>query len=164
MKKLNNKGFTLIELLAVIVVLAIIMVVTIPTVLNAMDKAKENQLQNAADSVEEWFEKQYELAAMGDFAGGADQTLQAWITTAYGSDKNYTSLSTQKSFGTSDQAKTLLKVAGISNADKSIDLANSSVQYNETTHKMCIKLRAKSGGSFYNSTDSTKNNKNSSGC
>ena len=72
MKKLNRKGFTLIELLAIIVILAIIMVVTIPTVLNSMSNAKESQLQNAANSVAEWFEKQYSLEKLGSVAGGAD--------------------------------------------------------------------------------------------
>lgn len=65
MKKLNRKGFTLIELLAVIVILAVVLVVTIPSVISSMNKAKESQLQNAADTATEWFTKQYELATLG---------------------------------------------------------------------------------------------------
>lgn len=42
MKKLNKKGFTLVELLAVIVVLALIMVLTVPSVLTAMNSARQS--------------------------------------------------------------------------------------------------------------------------
>lgn len=65
MKKLNRKGFTLIELLAIIVILAIIMVVTIPTVLSTMGNATSEMLQNSANSVAEWVEKEYSLALIG---------------------------------------------------------------------------------------------------
>lgn len=65
MKKLNRKGFTLIELLAVVVILAVILVVTIPSVLTSMDTAKTQQLKNAANSVQEWEQKQYEIATYG---------------------------------------------------------------------------------------------------
>jgi len=55
---LGNKGFTLIELLAVIVILAIVMVVTIPSVLTALNGAKNSQLQNATDSISKWLTRQ----------------------------------------------------------------------------------------------------------
>ena len=66
MKKLNRKGFTLIELLAVIVVLAIVLVVTIPSVISSMNSAKEKQLTNAVGTVTEWFQKNYDIAKVGD--------------------------------------------------------------------------------------------------
>ena len=65
MKRLNNKGFTLIELLAVIVILAIIMVVTIPTVLSSMDNARKSTLQNSANTIAEWVEKESALFELG---------------------------------------------------------------------------------------------------
>ncbi len=40
----TKRGFTLIELLAVIVVIALIMVITIPNVLETMDRAKKQSL------------------------------------------------------------------------------------------------------------------------
>ena len=159
MKKLNNKGFTLIELLAIIVILAIIMVVTIPTVLSSMNKARENQLQNAANSVAEWLSKQYELSALGTIAGGADGTFTTWLGAS-----SYTTLSTAKNFGDTAEAKNMLNAAGISDAGTNFDLANSSAQYMTTTGRFCVILKAKDGGSFYNPSDPDANTKKSSGC
>ena len=76
MRKINRKGFTLIELLAVIVILAIVMVVTIPSVLRAMASAREKQFQNAADTVADWLNKQYELARMDS----ADVAYTNWLS------------------------------------------------------------------------------------
>ena len=42
MKRLNKKGFTLVELLAVIVILALIMVLTVPTILDQMNSARQS--------------------------------------------------------------------------------------------------------------------------
>ena len=61
MKKLNKKGFTLIELLAVIVILAVVMVVTIPSVLNSMGSARQEQFKNAVLSIQEYVQKNYDL-------------------------------------------------------------------------------------------------------
>lgn len=72
MKKLNRKGFTLIELLAVIVVLAIIIVVTIPSVISSMNSAKTSQLKNAAGTVQEWLQKNYDIATVGGGVGTPD--------------------------------------------------------------------------------------------
>ena len=164
MKKLNRKGFTLIELLAIIVILAIIMVVTIPTVLTSMNNARANQLQNAVDSVSEWFTKQYELASMGSFAGGPD----AAFTTFVGST-GFTSIndSTKKK----DLTVAVLEAAGIANAEENIDITSgkSYVYYNTAKKKMCVQLTAKSTGSFYvNGGDSTNDKEDnvdqSSGC
>ena len=44
----NKKGFTLIELLAVIVILAIIALITIPIVLNILEKARKGSFQDSA--------------------------------------------------------------------------------------------------------------------
>ena len=131
MKKLNRKGFTLIELLAIIVILAIIMVVTIPTVLTSMNNARANQLQNAVDSVSEWFTKQYELASMGEFAGGPDKAFDNFL----GAGATFTSIndSTKKKDLTVD----VLEAAGIANAEENIDITSgkSYVYYNTTIKK-----------------------------
>lgn len=60
MKKLNRKGFTLIELLAVVVILAVILVVTIPSVLDTMDEARQKSLDDVAAIIQDYAQKQYE--------------------------------------------------------------------------------------------------------
>lgn len=155
MKKLNRKGFTLIELLAVIVILAIVLVVTIPSVLTTMNDARDKNLQNAADTVAEWFTKQYELAVLGSDLGSGN--VSTVYTTFIG---NNGLTATQKLL-----TKEVVVAAGIAEADTNLDLTgtNSTVSLNGT--KICVKLTAKSGGSFYNN-DTTKydNCKVSSGC
>lgn len=153
MKKLNRKGFTLIELLAVIVVLAIILVVTIPSVLSTMTEARHRSLQNAADTTAEWFTKQYELNVLGADLGSG--TVDAAFNTFVGTKDLSTALTLDA---------TVLEAAGISDADTNIDVANSTVQLSGN-NKFCVKLTAKSGGSFYDNTSgSTKNSVSSSGC
>ncbi len=139
MKKLNRKGFTLIELLAVIVILAIVLVVTIPSVLSTMNDARDKNLQNAADTVAEWFTKQYELAVLGSDLGSGN------VSAAY---TTFGLTATQKPL-----TKDVLIAAGIADADSNLDLTKSIVVLNGT--KVCVKLTARSGGSFYNN-DTTK--------
>jgi prepilin-type N-terminal cleavage/methylation domain-containing protein len=163
--KLNRKGFTLIELLAVIVILAIVMTVTIPSVLSSMNKARSNQLQNAADSVSEWFTKQYELAAMGDFAGSSDAAFNTFLGTL-GTGSTFESLNSSTSIKTKVLTTAVLNASGISNSDKIIDLGTgkSYVYYNTSINKMCVVLFAKSGGSYYVNTSGASNKACSSGC
>lgn len=171
--KLNKKGFTLIELLAVIVILAIIMVVTIPTVLNTMSKARTNQLQNAADSVSEWFAKQYELAAMGNFAGGAEASFNTFVNNLSCTETNGTKScnGTYQTLNGKSAAHKLdsvvLTAGGVSNAEANIDLgqnAESYVYYNTSNGRMCVVLTAKDGGSFYVNASDGVNKVCSSGC
>jgi len=122
MKKLNRKGFTLIELLAIIVILAIIMVVTIPTVLNSMNTARGSQLQNATDSVAEWFTKQYELASMGNLTGGADAAFSTFV-----GDSGFTSIKGADSKKVLTTA--VLEAAGIADASNNIDVSDVSKSY-----------------------------------
>lgn len=133
MKKLNRKGFTLIELLAVIVILAVVLVVTIPSVISSMNKAKESQLQNAADTATEWFTKQYELATLGSSVVGDP-------------DATYTSFG-----GVTTTSKTLtadvLKAAGITNTEGLIN-TDSTVTLT-SAGKVCVELKAESTSSFY---------------
>ena len=147
MKKLNRKGFTLIELLAVIVILAVVLVVTIPSVITATNDARKKNLQNAANTVEEWFTKQYELATLGAGVGGGPSTE---YTTLVGST------------GLTETAKNLdaavLKAAGITNPTG----LTGSVRVNGS--KICVILTATDGSQFYNASDTTKNTATGSGC
>lgn len=131
MKKLNRKGFTLIELLAVIVILAVVLVVTIPSVISSMNKAKESQLQNAADTATEWFTKQYELATLGTVAGDP--------APAY---KTFGGVTTTSKLLTAD----VLKAAGITNTEGLIN--DGSTVILTVAGKVCVKLRAESGPFF----------------
>ncbi len=60
MKKLNKKGFTLVELLAVIVVLALIMILTVPTVLDQMNSARQSSFLLYAGKMIEAAQAKYE--------------------------------------------------------------------------------------------------------
>lgn len=144
MKKLNRKGFTLIELLAVIVILAVVLVVTIPSVISSMNKAKESQLQNAADTATEWFTKQYELATLGTVAGDPDP--------AYTSFDGVTTIS-------KPLTAEVLKAAGVTDTE---GLINTGSTVNLTdAGKVCVKLEAKSGPFF---VSSGTNKVSGSGC
>ena len=131
MKKLNRKGFTLIELLAVIVILAVVLVVTIPSVISSMNKAKESQLQNAADTATEWFTKQYELATLGTVAGDP--------APAY---KTFGGVTTTSKLLTAE----VLKAAGITDTEGLIN--DGSTVILTAAGKVCVKLRAESGPFF----------------
>ena len=157
MKKLNRKGFTLIELLAVIVVLAIVLVVTIPSVISSMNSAKQKSLQNAADSVQEWFQKNYEIANIGGDVGTPD--------TAYSTFMDGKTFAANTAIAlTSD----VVVAAGISNAGDNLIFATSgttsTVYLDGTTNKLCVTLVAKSGGNFYNTASGAETTLSSSGC
>lgn len=126
-----KKGFTLIELLAVIVILAVVLVVTIPSVIESMNKAKESQLKNSANTVTEWFTKQYELATLGTVAGDPDP--------AYGTFGGVTTTSKRL-----DAA--VLKAAGITNTEGLIN--DGSTVILTAAGKVCVKLKAESGPFF----------------
>ena len=79
MKKLNRKGFTLIELLAVIVILAVVLVVTIPSILNSMDTARQKQLENVVATIESMVNKQYELCLLKDTTLQGGQYKSTWF-------------------------------------------------------------------------------------
>ena len=59
MKKLNKKGFTLVELLAVIVILSVLMLIALPSVINIMNKARDDAFKDEALSFISAAETQY---------------------------------------------------------------------------------------------------------
>ena len=129
MKKLNRKGFTLIELLAVIVILAVVLVVTIPSVISSMNKAKESQLQNAADTATEWFTKQYELATLGTVDPDPAYKTFGGVTTT-------SKLLTPE----------VLKAAGVTDTEGLINTGSTVIL--TAAGKVCVKLKAESGPFF----------------
>ncbi len=147
MKKLNRKGFTLIELLAVIVILAIVLVVTIPSVIRSMDKARDSQLQNATDSVAEWFQKQYELQELSSVSGGAEAAYTTFMT-----GKNWILNGTIQEINLSGaDGDAVLKAAGIGGG--SADVTGKVYLKDTTSKKVCVKL------SPYTSNDTNPNPK-----
>lgn len=150
MKKLNRKGFTLIELLAVIVILAIVLVVTIPSVLRSISGAREQSLENAANSVADWLTRQSELSELAG-TGVTTDTV----------DTNYTSLvgasgwaaATEKSKGVT-LSDALLKAAGFGGGT-----TDATGKAWKSGNKICVELTATSTGRLQNAGSKT-----SAGC
>ena len=165
MKKLNRKGFTLIELLAVIVILAIVMVVTIPSVINAMNSARSGQLKNAADTVADWFSKNYELnnysGALGStVTNPADTNYTTFVASNPWTDNSGTAKTVSLCTGTAGSTTCdIITKAGITDADKNIESGYAKLVGN----KICVTLTAASGGSFY-VNGSTNQSQTSAGC
>ena len=143
MRMLNRKGFTLIELLAVIVILAIVLVVTIPSVLRAMDQARASQLQNSADSVAEWFQKNYEISSLSEIGGAADESYLDFVCTDT-EHKNCNSLGTSGTgyntttlASSNTKADAVLKAAGIGGG-----IADVTGTVTMNGDKVCVKLSA----------------------
>ncbi len=158
MKKLNRKGFTLIELLAVIVILAVVLVVTIPSVITSMNDARNKNLQNAANTVEEWFTKQYELSVLGTSLGS--ESVDSVFSDNY--------LAAGKSIPTSDSsvsdkkiADAVLKAAGISGGESNV---TGTVYLKSDNKTFCVELDAVSGGNFHVNASGYDNKASSSGC
>ena len=148
MKKLNRKGFTLIELLAVIVILAIVLVVTIPSVIRSMDKARESQLQNAADSVAEWFQKQYELQDLSAVSGGAEKAYTDFVNTLTGKTLPAYSASIADNLD-----EPVLKAAGIGGGLTDV---TGSVSLNG--RNVCVILKATDTGDFKGAPNARSSN------
>ena len=154
MKKLNRKGFTLIELLAVIVVLAIVLVVTIPSVISSMNSAKTGQLENAASTVQKWFQDNYNIATVG---GGVGTPEAAYSTFVNGlTDKKLPSTADSNIAAGSD----VLKAAGITNPTG----ISGTVYVPTGTSTVCVILNASRESAFYNTAKSAEENKASAGC
>ena len=101
MKKMNNKGFTLIELLAVIVILAVVMVVTIPSVLNSMDSAREQQFKNAVETIRDYVQKNYDLCSIASDLSGTTYDTSLFNTNAC-TIKSDVNLAAKAGYSTSD--------------------------------------------------------------
>ena len=152
MKKLNRKGFTLIELLAVIVILAIVLVVTIPSVINALNSARTKSLQNSADTVADWFTKNYELDDLSTTlgAGTVDAAYSAFKTRVLQSDTWTTQVSNANKKFTLDS--TVLEAAGISDASTNVG-GTSYAQLQGK--KICVTLNITNTSQFYVNGGST---------
>lgn len=144
MKKLNRKGFTLIELLAIIVILAIIMVVTIPTVLSTMGDATSEMLQNSANSVAEWVEKEYSLALIGS----ADSEFTSVCTSTNGYCVN--NGSAVSLILSNDTHAKFLTTAGV----VASNYESATVQV-MSSGRACVILTASTSGEFKNVTEKT---------
>ena len=156
MKKLNRKGFTLIELLAVIVILAVVLVVTIPSVITATNDARNRNLQNAANTVEEWFTKQYELSVLGTSLGG--KSVDGAFKDEYIDDTTgKVTISTTTATAIPNE---VLIAAGISGGETN---ATGTVQLKDN-NKFCVKLDAVPGGNFHVTATGYTNKADSSGC
>lgn len=165
-KKMKNKkkkkGFTLIELLAIIVILAIIMVVTIPTVLGSLGDARQKTFNASANTVAEWFEKQYNLSITDDELIG--KTSPQYISAC--ADKE---ASNCKKNSKHQLSKEELNAAGVKaenysyvtyNPDGTIKTSGKSTIYIENG-RSCVTLVANSNGDFRNIKNKTSR---SSGC
>ena len=118
-----------------------------------MNKAKESQLQNAADTATEWFTKQYELATLGTVAGDPAAAYTTFVNnltdkklpTAEPSDDNLT--------------PEVLKAAGVT------DTTGLSGSVHLKNGKVCIKLTADGKTSpFYVNGSTINNTVSGSGC
>lgn len=143
MKKLNEKGFTLIELLAVIVILAIVAAITIPTVLSSMGNARQSTFNTSAQTVADWFEKEYSAAQIN--------MADAEFTALCGADGSTCATNTAVKFSV-ENGKGALETAGVKASN--YDLANSSVKIN-TNGRVCITLAASTTGDFSSVTNKT---------
>ena len=145
MKKLNRKGFTLIELLAVIVILAIVLVVTIPSVLRSVAGARDQSLQNAANSVADWMTRQDEL-----------KELQGTGVTTDTVDTNFNNLNiTSTASGLGDKADDILKAAGLGGGTSDV-----TATVWRSGNRICVELTPVDNGRF----DGVEGTKKSSGC
>ena len=166
MRKLNKKGFTLIELLAIIVILAIIMVVTIPTVLGSLGDARKKTFQASANTVAEWFEKQYSIDIV------ADNSLVGSISASYPDECKKGSLSSTCNSTTKHLLTAAeLNAAGVKadnysyttyKADGTVEQAGTSTVY-ISNGRACVTLTASGTGDFSSLTGTDKTT-SSSGC
>lgn len=149
MKRLNRKGFTLIELLAVVVIMGIILVVTIPSVLNTTNTAKEKQLKNAANTVADWYTKQYQLYLL-DMEGVVDENFTNFhpnITSSVGSRRPFKANDPETYPPDNEVRVASLEAAGLTDVEANYDLLTSYFILNG--NKVCVMLTASSTGSFY---------------
>lgn len=139
MKKLNRKGFTLVELLAVIVILAIVVGITLVTVLPTLKNSREKAFQLSADTVADYYDKQYQLYSIGE-------------------DNAFTAEEI-KNFGTTQQVN--YKAAGV----KETNYSSGTFQIDTTTGRVCVILTRSTDGEYYDAVGTQDNGTTkSSGC
>ena len=79
-----KKGFTLVELLAVIVILALIALITIPVILNVVEKSKVKTYQRSIDSYAHSIEK-----AIAEYYLDHENGISTILTVSYLESSNY---------------------------------------------------------------------------
>ena len=144
MKKLNRKGFTLVELLAVIIILAIVVGITIPAVLTTINSTRDKAFQTSVEAVADWLDRQASafLVSDGDI-----------VTT----DGTYVSACTTNGAinATCTVSAELLNAAGVKAANFTTTDNSSSIKYNTTSGRYCVKLKGSTSGDYQ--SDAIKN-------
>ncbi|MBE6153746.1 MAG: prepilin-type N-terminal cleavage/methylation domain-containing protein [Firmicutes bacterium] len=135
MKKMNRKGFTLIELLAVIVVLAIILVITVPTILNTLGDTRKDAFEAGANSVADWFEKNYSLAQLDSTKSNSVYNTWAGLDTTATTDDVTVDTET-------NLTANVIVAAGLNATD--VNATSSTVKIKKNG-RACVKLVAGTG-------------------
>ena len=140
MKKLNRKGFTLVELLAVIIILAIVVGISIPAVLTTINNTRAKAFQEAADSVADWVDRQYQAYLVGDSSVATVDTnwTKACITDG-------TNDATNNKI-TCKIDNTFLSAAGVK--PNNFTLSGSTITINTSTGRSCAHLIGSSTGDY----------------
>ena len=110
-----------------------------------MNSARNTQLQNAAKSASDWLTKQAQLDSFGMDSMGTDPAYIAFVNEYGGIPETFeeainTSMDSQETIA-------LLEAAGVSNAEKNIELSGVAIWKND--NKVQVKLEAKEKGNFY---------------
>lgn len=139
MKKLNRKGFTLVELLAVIVILAIVVGITLVTVLPTLKNSREKAFQLSADTVADYYDKQYQLYSIGETSSFSSEEI--------------------KKFGTDQQVD--YKASGVKEANYDA----GTFRIDTSTGRVCVILTRSTDGEYYDAVGTQGNGTTkSSGC
>lgn len=157
MKKVKRKGFTAIELLTVIIIAIVVVISIIPLVICIRDRVKEKQLQNSANIVGEWLNKQYLLAGVHDEDSLSEEYKEYISTGLIPEGINEPITPKQLNDKILEASGVVAKTSRLSNFSE-----NSNVWYNKEKKKMCIKLIVNNSSDYY--VEGSTNTVYSNGC